>query len=190
MTTLNQTTNMLNNRPKDPMLKWRDAIASKWNFGEMQEYGVLYARVCFPKDHRLNWLSYCNLFNLLPKDLKDEVIRLADHINQKYKDVIVVPMDKSIIPGCVTKPEAIEEVAKEIYDGMNEIFDKLIGETNVIRLVYGIGEMNKDWIEKETTTTHEIGNFPIMVKLGHFLDYGEAGKKSGIICYDVGLYKV
>lgn len=78
----------------------------------------------------------------------------------------------------------------QIYGGMNEIFDKLIGETNVIRLVYGIGEMNKDWIEKETTTTHEIGNFPIMVKLGHFLDYGEAGKKSGIICYDVGLYKV
>ncbi len=69
---------MLNNRPKDD--------PNRWNFGEMQEYGVLYARVCFPKDHRLNWLSYCNLFNLLPKDLKDEVIRLADHINQKYKE--------------------------------------------------------------------------------------------------------
>jgi len=33
--------------------------------------------------------------------------------------VIVVPMDKRIMPGCVTKPEAIEEVAKSIYDGMN-----------------------------------------------------------------------
>lgn len=32
---------MVNNRPtNDP---------NRWNFGEMQEYGVLYARVCFPK---------------------------------------------------------------------------------------------------------------------------------------------
>lgn len=157
---------------------------------EMESYGVLYAKTCFPKTHKLNWISYCNMFILLPKDLQSEVSSLSESINTKYKDVIIVPMDKSIIPGCVTKPEAIEEVAKAIYDGMNAIFNRLVGESDVIRLVYGIGEMNKDWIEKETTTTHEIGNFPIMVKVGHFLDYGEAGKKSGIICYDTGLYKV
>ena len=159
-------------------------------FGEMKEYGVLYARVCFPKEHRLNWISFCNIFSLLPKDLQSEVSSLTESINTKYKDVIVVPMDKSIIPGCVTLPDSIEEVANEIYTGMNKIFEKLVGETDVVRLVYGIGEMNKDWIEKETTTTHEIGNFPIMVKVGRFLDYGEAGKKSGIITYETGLYKV
>jgi predicted RNase H-like HicB family nuclease len=44
--------------------------------------------------------------------------------------VIVVPVDKKIIPGCVTKPESIDEVAKSIYDGMNQMIEKLTGEKN------------------------------------------------------------
>ena len=56
----------------------------------MKEYGILYAKVCFPKDHRLHWLGHCGIFNILPKDLKDEIIKLSNHINQKWKDIIVV----------------------------------------------------------------------------------------------------
>jgi hypothetical protein len=164
-----------------------DSIGEKRN---MKEYGVLYAKTCFPKDHKLNWLMYCNMPNLLPKDLLTEISTLAEHINSEFKDVIIIPMDKSIIPGCVTKPESIEEVANEIYTGMNNIFEKLVGESDVIRLVYGVGEMDSDWIENKVESTHEIGNFPIMIKVGHFLDYGSAGKKSGTSTYETGLYKV
>mgnify|MGYP003339710244 CR=1 FL=1 len=155
----------------------------------MEEYGVLYAKTCFPVGHKLNWLTYCNLWNFLPKDLQTELSSLSEHINSKFKDVIVIPMDKSITPGCVTKPEAIEVVANEIYLGMNKIFEKLVGESDVIRLVYGIGEFPDGWME-DVSSTHEIGSFPIMIKVGHFLDYGPAGKKSGTTCYDTGLYKV
>jgi len=98
-------------------------------------------------------------------------------------------MDKRIMPGCTTTPEAIDEVAKSIYDGMNEMMEKLTGQTNTIRLVYGIGELEEDWIET-VESTHEIGGYPIMIKIGHFLDHGHAGKKSGNYCYDPGLYRV
>ena len=79
----------------------------------MKEYGILYAKVVFPENHKLRWLSHFGMgVKLLPKDLVKELITLVDKINTEYKDVIVVPMDKRITPGCVTKPEAIEEVAK------------------------------------------------------------------------------
>lgn len=157
---------------------------------DMKEYGVLYAKTCFPKEHKLNWITYCNMPSLLPKDLQKEISILAEYINSKFKDVIVVPMDKSTIPVCVTYPESIEEVANEIYTGMNKIFEKLVGENDVIRLVYGIGEMDENWIENKVETTHEIGSFPIMIKIGHFLDYGPEGKKSGKVTYQTGLFKV
>ena len=63
----------------------------------MKEYGILYARVVLPKEHRLHWLSHCNLTGMLPKDLQEEIKTLSSEINSKYKDVII-PMDNSIIP--------------------------------------------------------------------------------------------
>ena len=146
----------------------------------MKEYGILYAKVCFPKEHRLNWLGHCGIFDILPKDLKDEIIKLSNHINQKWEDVIIVPMDKKVMPGIITKPESIEEVAKDIFEGMNQMIEKLTGDKNCIRLVWGIGEMDQDWIENETTSTHEVGNFPIMVKVGRTLDHG----------WEPGIFKV
>jgi len=155
----------------------------------MKEYGILYAKVVFPENHKLRWLSHFGMgLELLPKDLTKELITLVDRINTEYKDVIVVPMDKRIMTGCVTKPEAIEEVSKSIYDGMNKMIEKLTGEINTIRLVYGIGELDEE-IENEEST-HYIGAYPIMIKIGHFLDYGSAGKKSHTYCYDPGLFKV
>lgn len=146
----------------------------------MKEYGVLYAKICFPKGHKLNWLGHCGIFDILPKDLKKEVITLSNDINEKWQESIVVPMDKKIMPGIITKPEVIEEVAKDIYNGMQSIMDKLVGETNCIRLVWGIGEMDQDWIENKTTSTHEVGNYPIMVKVGRTLEHG----------WEPGMFKV
>lgn len=157
----------------------------------MKEYGILYAKVVAPDGNKLRWLSHCGLgVDILPKDLQKELISLVERINSEYKDVIVIPMDKRIMPGCVTKPEAIEEVAQSIYDGMNQMIEKLTGEKNTIRLVYGVGDLDEDWMENHVKSAHEIGSYPIMVKIGHFLDYGLSGKKSGTFCYEPGLFKV
>ena len=99
-------------------------------------------------------------------------------------------MSIRIIPGCVSKPEMIEEIANEIYQGMLNIFKKIAGEENCIRLVYGIGDIDQDHLENDVDSAHEIGNYPIMIKIGHFLDYGPAGKKSGKNDYTPGIFKV
>ena len=154
----------------------------------MKEYGILYSRTVFPKENRLYWLNFCALTNMLPKDLQKEIKDLSIEINSKYKDVIIIPMDNLIIPGCVTKPEAIEEVAKSIYQGMLDIFKRLSGDENCIRLVYGVGELPEEHMNN-VKSTHEVGSFPIMIKIGHFLDYGPGGKGSGST-YEPGLFKI
>jgi hypothetical protein len=99
-------------------------------------------------------------------------------------------MDNSIIPGCVSKPESIEGIANDIYQGMLDIFKRLTGDENCIRLVYGIGEVNEDHMENHVKSTHQVGSFPIMIKIGHFLDYGPGGKKSKKSDHTPGMFKV
>ena len=146
----------------------------------MKEYGILYAKVSFPTGHKLAWLNNHFLPNMLPKDLLEEVKKLSSDINSKFGDSIIVKMDARLIPGCVTTPESINMVASAIYDGMLDIFYRLTGDKNCIRLVYGIGELPSEYIENEVETAHAIGSFPIMVKIGHFLD----GSK------ETGMFKV
>jgi len=154
----------------------------------MKEYGILYARTVFPKENKLYWLNFCNLTGILPKDLQKEIKNLSVEINSKYKDVIIVPMGNSIIPGCITIPESIEEVSNSIYQGMLDIFRRLSGDENCIRLVYGVGELPEEHMNN-VKSTHEVGSFPIMIKIGHFLDYGPGGKGSGST-YEPGLFKI
>ena len=144
----------------------------------MKEYGILYAKVCFPKEHRLNWLNYCGLFYFLPKDLQDELILFSNQINQKWNNGIIIPMDTLLQPGCVTTPSIVEEVAKDIFDGFNQMIEKLTGEKNCVRLVWGIGEMNEE-IESEKSL-HKVGYYPIVLKVGRFLDESN----------DPGMFKV
>lgn len=140
-------------------------------------YGILYTQTVFPKGHRYEWLRFCNLTNILPLDLKQATKALSDRINSEFSDSIVVKMDNSIFPGCVTTPDKIEEVAQAIYDGMSEIFRKLKVDDNCIRLVYGVGEIEEKWMTK-VKSAHEIGSFPIMIKIGRTLD---SAKTPGII---------
>lgn len=156
----------------------------------MREYGILYARVVFPSNHKLYWLTHCFLTNILPKDLQEEIKKLSTDINSKYKDSIIVPMDNRIIPGCVSKPESIENIANDIYQGMLDIFKRLTGDENCIRLVYGVGELDEDHIENHVNSTHEVGSFPIMIKIGTFLDYGAGGKESRRFDYTPGIFKI
>lgn len=136
--------------------------------GTIKEYGILYAHAGFPKGSKYEWLNYCAMTNILPKDMQKEIKELSDDINLRYKDVIIVPMDNRIVPGCVTVPEAIEEVANEIYKGMQSIFKKFIDNKDCVRLVYSIGQVHQKRME-ETTSAHEIGSYPVMVKVGRFL---------------------
>lgn len=146
---------------------------------DLKEYGVVYAKSAFPKGHKLEWLNYCALTNILPKDIQIEIKELSTYINDKYKDVIIVPMDNRIVPGCISTPESIDDIAKDIYDGMNNIFKKLIDEGNRVRLVYGVGEIHESHIV-DCDSAHEVGNYPIMIKVGRTLDSSN----------ESGLYKV
>lgn len=143
-----------------------------------KEYGVLYVKINFPDDDtKYRWLNYCHLIGVLPKDLKKEIFNLADKINEKWGDNIIIPLDKRPMPGCTTEPEVIDEVAKEVFDGFEDIYKRLTGYENVIRLVYGVGEMDKDQINR-AGSTHTIGNFPLMVKVGRTLT--KRGAPSGL----------
>lgn len=131
-----------------------------------KEYGVFYLKTVFPKGHRLEWLNYLHISSALPKDLSDELNLLVSDINSK--DGIVIPMDKGVDPGCVTKPEIIEDVANEVYNRFCEIFEKLTSDNvkNCIRLVWGFGEIE----DVNYESTHYLPAYPIMIKIGRFLD--------------------
>jgi hypothetical protein len=153
------------------------------------EVGVSYLKVVFPKGHKLSWMNNLFITEILPKDIKEEIKNLSDEINERYKDDIIVPMDNRIIPGITTNPDVIRDAATDMYEGFMEMFNRLGVENVGIRCVYTIGDIPEDWIRK-VKTTHEIGSFPVMVKLGHFLDYGESGKSSGKLTTESGLYKI
>lgn len=144
--------------------------------GTIKEYGILYAHAGFPKGSKFEWLNYCAMTNILPKDLQEEIKKLSEHINSKYRDVIIIPMDNRIVPGCVITPEYIDIVAKDIYEEMKSIFKKLINNENCVRLVYSVGQIHEERIKK-AESAHEIGNYPVMVKVGRFLD---SSTKAGI----------
>ena len=140
------------------------------NFSE-NEYGIFYLKTVFPRGHKLEWLNYLHIESGIPDDLLDKINVVADEIN--FKSGIIIPLDKSIQPGCVTTPEIIEEVVNEVYQKFCDIFEKLTGEKDCIRLVWGIGEITN--VDKYTT--HYLDNYPIVVKVGRFLD---SSKEPGI----------
>jgi hypothetical protein len=140
------------------------------NFSE-KEYGIFYLKTVFPRGHKLEWLNYLHIQNRIPKDLLDEIKLVSNEINSKKG--IIIPMDKSIDPGCVTTPETIEQIANEVYQKFCDIFEKLTGDKDCIRLVWGIGEIKN----VDQDTTHHLNSYPIVVKVGRLLD---SSKKSGI----------
>lgn len=135
------------------------------------DYGIFYLKTVFPKGHKLEWLNYVYLSRSLPKDLSEEIDSIANDINSR--EGIVIDLDRAIHPGCVTLPEIVEEVANEVYNRFCKIFEKITGDKDCIRLVWGIGEINN--VNKDTT--HHLDSYPIIVKVGRFLD---SSKKSGI----------
>lgn len=136
------------------------------------DVGILYAKPCFPRSHRLHWLSHCALTNILPKDLKSELKSLIDGLNSRFEKDLIVPIDFRIVPGCVATPETIRLIGNEIHQEFVSMFESLGIDDPKIRVCYTVGDIPEKWITG-VKSAHEIGNFPCMVKLGRTFDGSE-----------------
>jgi hypothetical protein len=139
------------------------------------EYGVIYIKVC-PKDGTPgDWIKYCHILSATPKSFQQNSEAIANDINTKYSDSIVIPMDIDVHPGCTTTPESVEEVATDMYNQFCELAERQ-GIPNSIRCVYSVGELNNIDVD----STHHLGNDELMVRVGHFLDESD----------EPGIYKI
>jgi hypothetical protein len=139
------------------------------------EYGVIYIKVC-PKDGTPgDWIKYCHILSATPKSFQKNAEDIANDINTKYSDSIVIPMDIDVHPGCTTTPESVEEVATDMYKQFCDLVERQ-GIPNSIRCVYSVGVLSNI----DVKSTHQLGNDEVMVKIGHFLDESS----------DPGIYKI
>ena len=139
------------------------------------EYGVIYIKICPKEGTPGEWIKYCQILSATPKSFQKNAEDIANDINTKYSDSIVIPMDIDVHPGCTTTPESVEEVATDMYNQFCELAERQ-GVPNSIRCVYSVGEM--DNVDYEST--HYLPPYPVMVKVGRFLDES----------YEPGIYKI
>ena len=139
------------------------------------EYGVIYIKICPKKGTPGEWIRYCHILSATPKSFQQNTEDIVNDINVKYLDSIVIPMDIDVHPGCTTTPESVEEVATDMYNQFSELAERQ-GVPNSIRCVYSVGEM--DNVDYEST--HYLPPYPVMVKVGRFLDES----------YEPGIYKI
>jgi hypothetical protein len=129
------------------------------------EYGVIYIKVC-PKDGTPgDWIKYCHILSATPKSFQQNSEAIANDINTKYSDSIVIPMDIDVHPGCTTTPESVEEIATDMYNQFCELAERQ-GIPNSIRCAYSIGELSNIDVD----STHHLGNDEVMIKVGRYLD--------------------
>jgi len=129
------------------------------------EYGVIYIKVCPVKGSQAEWIKYCHIFSSTPPSFQQNVKEIANDINTKYSDSIVIPMDIDVHPGCTTTPELVEEVASDMYNQFCELAERQ-GIPDSVRCVYSIGELSN----VDVKSTHQLGNDEVIVKVGRFLD--------------------
>lgn len=137
------------------------------------DYGVIYIKIC-PSGGG-EWIKYCHILSSTPTSFQQNVRDIANDINSKYSDDIIIPMDITVHPGCTTTSEKVEEIATDIYNQFLELADRQ-GIPNSIRCVYSVVEM--DNVDYEST--HYLPPYPVMVKVGRFLDES----------YEPGIYKI
>lgn len=137
----------------------------------MKEYGVLYTKTVFPKEHRLYWLNFTTTGSL-PKDLKTKLDYLIDSLNRKFEKDIIIPIDKTLSAGCISNIEKIETIASELHNGICSAFSEL-EQDPYIRTVYTNIELEEEDVNI-AETTHYVGhtsryNYLAMSKIGTFL---------------------
>jgi hypothetical protein len=143
------------------------------------EYGLIYIKVLPPIGHPSEWIRYCYIFSFLPTSLQNNIKHIANNINTKWSNDIVIPMDVNLHPGCVTSPEIVEEIATDMFNQFSEMMERH-GVENCIRCVYTEGELR----DVDSDSLHHIPNRapidPILIKLGRYLDESD----------ETGLYKI
>jgi hypothetical protein len=137
------------------------------------EYGVIYIKVC-PK-RSAAWLKHCHILSSTPMSFQQNVVDIANNINSKYLNDIVIKMDVAIHPGCTTIPEKVEEVSTDMYNQYCELAERQ-GISDSVRCVYSIGELSN----VDVKSTHQLGNDEVIVKVGRFLDESD----------EPGIYKI
>jgi hypothetical protein len=134
-----------------------------------KEIGLIYLKVVPPKSHKSEWVKYCHVKNIMPKNIQLDITKLVSEINSKYNPI--VEMDNKIHPGCAVLPTDVEKVASEMYLGFVEIFKSKI-DAPCVRCVYTIGS---DVVIYSNSSLHNCSGYDI-IKLGRFLDSSdEAG---------------
>ena len=129
------------------------------------EYGVIYIKVCPKKGTPGDWIKYCQILSATPKSFQKNVKEIANNINSKYSNDIIIPMDIDVHPGCTTTTEKVEEIATDMYNQFCELVDRQ-GIPNSIRCAYSTGDLKS--VEYEST--HSLPTYPVMIKLGRGLD--------------------
>ena len=139
------------------------------------EYGIIYIRICPQKGSPGEWIKYCHILSSTPISFQKNIQHIANEINSKWKDSIIIPMDINVHPGCTTTPDMVEEIAEDMYNQFCELVERQ-GIPNSVRCVYSIGELS----HVNVKSTHQLANDEVMVRLGHFLDESD----------EPGLFKV
>lgn len=134
------------------------------------DYGIIYIKICPKRGYSGEWIKYCHMVENMPKLVQERIKILSQKINTM--EGIVIPMDEMIHPGCTTTPDAVEEIAKAMYNGYVDVFQGQLAGNNFVRCVYTIGELDFTNHNKNVTSTHNILS-PIMVYLGRQLDSSE-----------------
>lgn len=137
------------------------------------KYGIIYIKVC-PKGSGA-WIKHCHILSSTPMSFQQNVVDIANNINSKYSNDIVIKMDVVIHPGCTTTPEKVEEIATDMYNQFCELAERQ-GIPNSVRCVYSVGELSNVNVD----STYSLGNEEVMVKIGHFLDESD----------EPGIYKI
>jgi hypothetical protein len=129
------------------------------------QYGVIYIKIYPKKGTPGEWIKYCHILSSTPLSFQQNVKDIANDINTKYSDSIIIPMDVNVHPGCTTTPESVEEVATDMYNQFCELVERQ-GISDSVICVYTIGEISNI----DVKSTHQLDNDECIVKIGHFLD--------------------
>jgi len=143
-----------------------------------KEYGIIYCQVCLPETHGMSWLRWCNSPNILPDFFKKELFSTIESLNQKWKDELIIELDKSPLTTCLTKTGKTEEIAYDIYLHLNDLIKKYSEIEDNIRIVWTESSLPES--REEMPSAHMLGNFPGPIRVGTFLQSDN----------EVGVFKV
>lgn len=126
---------------------------------------MMYMKICPSKNSIGAWIKYCHIKSIMPQSFQLNSNKIIDIINMKYVDDIYVPMDKSVHPGILTKPNKIYTITQEIYERFLQFaIDE--GIPNSIRCVFSIGKVSKINVK----SVHCLESNDLTINIGRFLD--------------------